>query len=209
MAQTRAQKAAAKAKARKLAAPGGTDNPEAAAESAPVQSRSPKKADATTSVRTVVVASKITRGLYLQHYNPVSMDVRVVGGGVEKRVQPMRLPDKVRIKPAIVAMGMVPNYPIVSGFSITEGVPADFWRKFVEQNPGYEPITEGILRAFDTVADAIAYAKEHEALRTGLEPLNQEKDPRVGTSMNDNVGDVDIDDETPRPKNWDQRQAVK
>jgi hypothetical protein len=58
----------------------------------------------------------------------------------------------------------------------------------------------GILRAFDTEAEAIAYAKEHRELRTGLEPLNQDGDPRVATSMNSNVGDVDIDDETPRPK---------
>lgn len=204
MAQTRAQKAAARAadKAKQRAADGGiTSTPTASAAAgvaAPVIDKSKKGAGANQSV--VFVASKITRGLYLDIFQPVQMSRRVVGGGVENYTQQMRLPDRIRIKPAVLGFGLMPNYPIVDGFSITRDVPADHWRKFVEQNSNYEPLTSGILAAFDTEADAIAYAREHKELRTGLEPLAQDADPRVQTSNNANIGDVDIDDETPRPK---------
>lgn len=201
MAQSRAQKAAAKAAAKRAASTTITTQPAAGAApevAAPTVKKTGKTAGANR--KTVFVASKITRGLYLDVFNPVEMTRRVVGGGVEKFTQMMRMPERVRIKPAVVGFGLLPNYPIIDGFSITRDVPADHWRKFVEQNSNYEPLTTGILAAFDTEADAIAYAKEHKELRTGLEPLDQSGDKRVQTSNNQNVGDVDIDDETPRPK---------
>lgn len=202
MAQTRAQKAAAKAKALKQAALAAPSN-EAAADSAPVVAapaidKSKKVAGAAQS--TVFVASKVPRGLYLQLFEFVTMDVKVLGGGVDKRVQPMRLPEKVRIRPAILAPGLTPAYLMVDGFSITDGVPADFWRKWMEQNEKLEIVESGLIRGFDTQAEAIAYAKEHAGMRTGLEPLSQEGDPRVQTSMNENLGDIEIDSDTPRPK---------
>lgn len=166
---------------------------------APTIDKSKKVAGGAQS--TVFVASKITRGLYLDIFQPTEQTRRVVGGGIERFTQQMRLPERVRIKPAVLGFGLIPAYPIVEGFSITRNVPASHWRKWVEQNPNYEPYTMGLIRAFDTEADAIAYAREHGKLRTGLEPLAQDKDPRVGTSNHQNVGDVEIDDETPRPKN--------
>lgn len=201
MAQSRAQKAASKAAAKKADRSNHTNTAAGAAPetvTAPTIDKSKKTAGENQSV--VFVASKITRGLYLDIFQPTEMTRRVVGGGVEKFTQQMRLPERIRIKPAILAFGLIPNYPIVDGFSITRDVPANHWRKFVEQNPNYEPLTSGTLRAFDTEADAIAYAKEHKELRTGLEPLSQDGDPRIQTSNNNNVGDVEIDDETPRPK---------
>lgn len=199
MAQSRAQKAASKAAARKAERSTSESAAGTAPEvAAPTVKETGKVAGANQSF--VFVASKITRGLYLDIFQPVEMSRRVVGGGVEKFTQQMRMPERVRIKPARVAMGLTPTYPIVDGFSITRDVPANHWRKFVEQNPNYEPLTSGILAAFETEADAIAYAKEHAELRTGLEPLAQDGDKRVQTSNNNNVGDVEIDDETPRPK---------
>lgn len=201
MAQTRAQKAAAKAAA-KAAERAANPNPAAASAApevqAPVIDKSKKVAGAAQS--TVFVVSRVTRGLYLQLFSFVEQQVPVMGGGTQLRRMPMRMPDKVRIKPTTLGFGLIPNYPIVDGWSITEGVPSDFWRKWIEQNPELDIVKEGMIAAFETEADARAYAKERPFQRTGLEPLSQEKDPRIQTANNQNVSDVDIDDETPRPK---------
>ena len=196
MAQTRAQKALAAAKRAKEAALLAAATPAGAAApaevTAPVIDKSKKTAGENRSV--VFVVSKITRGLYLDIFQPVEMTRKIGAGMTDKFTQQMRLPERVRIKPAVLAPGLLANYPIVDGFSITRDVPADHWRKWVEQNPQYEPYTDGLIRAFDTEAEAISYAKEFAALRTGLEPLKQEKDERVPTGANQHVGDVDIDD---------------
>lgn len=203
MAQTRAQKAAEKAAAKKAARELNTSaKTNAAADTAPIAAPTTKDTTKTAGANqsVVFVVSKITRGLYLDIFNPIVQKVPRRGGGFDEVTTQMRMPERIRIKPAVMGFGLIPNYPIIDGFSITRDVPAAHWRKWVEQNSNYEPYTMGILRAFDTEAEAIAYAKEHRELRTGLEPLNQDGDPRVATSMNSNVGDVDIDDETPRPK---------
>lgn len=143
--------------------------------------------------RTVVVVSKMPRGLYLQLTQMISQDQRVMGGGIEKRQVAMRVGDKLRIKPSVLAFGLIPNYPIIEGFSLTRDVPSAFWRAYQEQNPQIELITSGLLRAFDNEPDAIAYCREYGKLKTGLEPIDQNGDPRVEQSMNPNVSDVEID----------------
>jgi len=197
----KAQKAAAAAKAaRKAAATPST--PEASSAAAPVAAptidKSAEVAGAAQS--TVFVVSKLPRGIYLQLFSFVDQQVQVMGGGTRTQRLPMRMPEKVRIRPAVLGFGLIPAYPIIDGWSITRDVPADFWRKWVEQNPGLDIVQKGLIAGFDTEAEAMSYARERGDMRTGLEPLAQDKDPRVMTTNNQNVGDVEIDDETPRPK---------
>lgn len=194
---TKAQKAAAAAKraAGKTTTTTTNDAPaSAAAVTAPaVHDHKP----AGTNTRTVVVVCKMPRGLYLQLHEKISQDQRVMGGGLEKRDVHMRVGDKVRLKPAVLPFGAIPNYPIVEGFSLTRDVPADFWRKWMEQNPKFDMLEAGLLRAFDTEPDAVAYCREYGKLQHGLEPLNPIKDPRVEASTNPNVSDVGIDSDAP------------
>lgn len=143
---------------------------------------------------TVFVVSKMPRGLYLQTHSFIDQDVRVMGGGVEKRKVAVRNPGKFRIKPSVLEFGLIPNFPIVNGFSITRDVPSQLWRDYVQQNSQLELITSGLLAGFDTEADAIAYCNEYAALRTGLEPINPAGDPRIDQVNNPNLGDVEIDD---------------
>jgi hypothetical protein len=147
--------------------------------------------------RTVVVACKMPRGLMLQLTQFINQDTRVMGGGVEKRQVPMRVGDQVRLKPAILPFGAIPNYPIVCGFSLTRDIDANFWREYAEQNKNLTMITEGLLAAFDTEADANAYCREYEAKRTGFEPLAHRGDPRVEQTFNPNVSNIDIDTDQP------------
>jgi hypothetical protein len=151
------------------------------------------------TARTVVVVCKMPRGVYLQHTQFISQDVRVSGGGVEKRQVPMRVGAQVRLKPAVLPFGMMPNYPIVAGFSLTRDVDAEFWKTYAEQNKNLELITSGLMKAFDTEADAAAYCYEFEKLKHGLEPLSQEKDPRVEPENNPNLTDIEIDSDSDVP----------
>lgn len=186
----RATAAAAKAPA---APPASGDNITRSKVAAPAVREAKGAGGVGKTTRTVVVVSKMPRGLYLQLTQFITQDQRVMGGGVEKRQVPMRTGPQVRIKPSVQPFGMIPNYPIVNGFSLTSGVDADFWRQYAEQNKNLELITSGLLRAFDNEADATAYCREYGALKHGLEPLAQDGDPRVEKSTSENLTDIEID----------------
>lgn len=198
MALSAKQKAERAAKAARQATPTTTPTIEQLATAAGAAPEAPtirKSGDiAGENQSTVFVASKMPRGLYLQTHSFINQDVRVMGGGVEKRQVAVRNPEKFRIKPAVLAFGLIPNFPIVNGFSITKDVPSQLWRDFVQQNPNLELLTTGMLAGFNSEADAIAYANEYGKLRTGLEPIDPAGDARIEQVNNPNLGDVEIDD---------------
>lgn len=195
MALTNAQKAAKAAAA--AAAALNTKSPAAEASvEAPAVHETKGTGGVKKTARTVVVVCKMPRGLYLDIHQPVPQDVRVSGGGIEKRTIHMRMPERVRLKPAVLPYGTIPNYPIVEGFSLTRDVDADFWRKYSEQNTGLQMITEGLLRGFDNEADATAYCREYAALKHGIEPLNVDgpkPDPRIEQANSPNLTDIETD----------------
>jgi hypothetical protein len=158
------------------------------------------KAQAGENTRTVVAVCKMPRGLLLQHTEMVDQDVRVVGGGIEKRKVAMRIGEPVRLRPCVLPFGTVPNYPIVEGFSLTH-VDSNFWRTWYEQNRNFSMLSEGLLCAFDTEADARAYCQEYGKLKHGLEPLLQSGDPRTEQPNHPNVTDLDIDTDAPKARN--------
>jgi hypothetical protein len=65
---------------------------------------------------------------------------------------------------------------VVNGFGITE-VNAEFWAKWLEQNRGFPPLTKGWLFAQPTADRLYGQTKEHVALKTGLEPVDQDHLP--------------------------------
>jgi hypothetical protein len=190
----KARRAATSAKTAAAAPPASNETIEA-----PVTRETKGVGDIKVTSRKVVVVCKMPRGVYLQHTQFIDQDVRVSGGGVEKRKIPMRVGPQVRLKPAVLPFGMMPNYPIICGFSLTRDIDAEFWRTYAEQNSQLELITSGLMKAFDTEADATAYCNEFEKLRHGLEPLAQEKDPRVEPENNPNLTNIEIDSDSDVP----------
>lgn len=146
--------------------------------------------------RTVTVVCKMPRGLYIQLHEKVSQDQKVVGGGIEKRLVSMAIGEQIRLKPSVLAFGLIPNYTIVNGFSFTE-VDANFWNAWYEQNSKFGMLESGLLCAFDNEADAKAYCKEYGSLKHGLEPLSQADDPRVEQPTSLNLTSLDIDTDVP------------
>lgn len=143
--------------------------------------------------RTVVVVCKMPRGMYLQLHEIIDQQVNLSNGGTQIRKMPMRIGEQVRLKPAVLPFGAIPNYPIVDGFSLTRDVDANFWNQYYQQNSNLEMILSGLLCAFDNEIEATAYCREYGKLKHGLEPLAHQKDPRIGTSDSPNVTDIEID----------------
>lgn len=152
-----------------------------------------KEQKSTVGDRTVVVALKWPRGLFIQIHQEFDQEVNLSNGGKQMQKRQMRIGDPVRLKPSILPFGAIPNYPIVNGFSLTRDVDANFWNSYYQQNKNLEMILSGLLCAFDNEADATAYCREYGALKHGLEPLAHAKDPRIGTSDSPNVTDIEID----------------
>lgn len=67
-----------------------------------------------------------------------------------------------------------------AGFGITEGVPADFWAAWLEQHKDSELVTNGIVFAVGTVADAEAEAKSRETVKSGMEPIDPDAPQKQG-----------------------------
>lgn len=60
---------------------------------------------------------------------------------------------------------------VVGGYGLTP-VPADFWAAWSRKYAAFPPLQQGLIFAQPTVDKAAAQAREHAALRTGLEPIN-------------------------------------
>lgn len=137
------------------------------------------------SVRTVTVACKLLTGIQLQLQR---VQPRIVSGRDGDEMV------NFNIKSGKVYHVWGPELPrgglpedfvppiIVGGYALTPNIPADFWNKWVEQNKGAEYFMppegaeHGFVYAYPTTASARDAAKEQTKLRTGLEPLSNDKD---------------------------------
>lgn len=70
---------------------------------------------------------------------------------------------------------------IIGGDHVTTEIDAQYWARWKELHKGYKPLESGAIFEAKTTNDAAAKAKEFAKRRTGLEPLEKEKDPRAGS----------------------------
>lgn len=75
---------------------------------------------------------------------------------------------------------------VVGDFGITI-VDADFWEKWLSENPNYAPVKAGMIFAMPKQNDARAKAKDMAGKRSGLEPM----EPPVFNRAGDPVGTID------------------
>lgn len=146
------------------------------------------------SASTVIVASKLPMTIEIQlcrahsvmeqgRYGPVEAKVFVRDGDV------FRIRGTARIR-SDEPKGYVPP-EMIAGFSITRGIPADFWEKWAQQNQSLEFVRNGLVFAFPDLASIGDAAKDVAALRSGLEALDMadpdSPDPRVPRPTDPNV----------------------
>lgn len=61
--------------------------------------------------------------------------------------------------------------PMVAGYAVTHGVSKDFWDKWLAQNGNHDMVRNHLIYAHEKPGEGEAWARDHAAVRTGLEPL--------------------------------------
>lgn len=136
-----------------------------------------------TAAETVTVGCKLPNGLELHLDEMVDYRIPMNGGYVtEKRSR--RLPDTYTLNgraidlAKIAATGSVPHL-IVGGYGITNGIPRDFWERWLAANKDSDIVREKIVFAMADEGRAQGFALEHAGVRTGMEPIDPDAPGRT------------------------------
>lgn len=125
---------------------------------------------------TVTVACKIPNGLQLRVFKMVDSPEPVAGGTrTVKRAQ--QDGDAISVRGPAMPFGQALQNG-VGGYALTSGISAEFWAKWLEQNKDHDAVKNGLIFGSSKGDEVHGWAKEGEAVRSGLEPLSQKDDPR-------------------------------
>lgn len=136
--------------------------------------------------KVVTVACKLPNGLLLRLFDWGEQVEPVVGGGT--RVTRISRPrtDTVSINGNSVPMnGMAPPFTVIDahrrgdGFGLTHNVDAEFFAEWMRQNKDAPYVKEGLIWAYADMNSVTDRARDNEAVKSGLEPLDPEGDSRA------------------------------
>lgn len=139
---------------------------------------------------TLTVACSIPNGLKLRIFEMQKYDVPVMGGGVKEEQRAVQKREPVIIHGPAAPFGMAPAVPVRGGYALTYNVDADFFNDWLKQNKDHDAVKAGLIFAHEKGANAGDKAKEMREIRSGLEPLTPDTDPRIGKTTNKNLTDV-------------------
>lgn len=151
------------------------------------------------SKKTITVGCKLPNGIVLHLDEMVDDYEPVMGGGSRKIKVAKRLPMTVTLNGAAVPVGTpLPKHQISYGAGLTHGVDAEFFDKWLEANKEAPFVKNKLVFAATGRDSAEDQAKELEAVKTGLEPLDpsftvgkdgksKPNDYRIPRSINTNV----------------------
>ena len=80
--------------------------------------------------------------------------------------------------------------------AFTPNIPAEFWAKWLEANKGTELVRNRCIYADHSLERAEGMAEDAKEVRSGLDPLNPDKDPRAPRPINPNVLGIETADRT-------------
>lgn len=140
------------------------------------------------SGETVVIGCKLPHGLAMRVFDMIESKEPVMGGGYRETKTAVQMGDVIKVNGNAVPFGIIPEYPIVGGYALTQGVPKEFWELFEKQNEDQPYVTEHLIFAASSMERAQAQAKEMAALKNGLHPIHldskgQVDDPRAGKKI--------------------------
>lgn len=134
---------------------------------------------------TVTVCCNIPNGLLLHLYDFEKDYEPVLGGGQREIKRAVR-----RTETPVVIFGpkrdVKIEYLIVGNYALTPNVDAAFFSEWLEQNKNSPLVKNGCIYALADEASARDWAKENEARKSGLEPLDMSSavpDARVPRSI--------------------------
>lgn len=153
--------------------------------------------DAENAVRTVTVLLKHPNGLILNLYDMVDdtspRGPAAMSGPLKIARKRMGPGTEVRLNGCAEGRGSDPrpNHLIVGGYGVTPNVSKDFWDKWYEDNKDSDLVRNKIIWAMDNHNDATSWAKEHEGVKSGFEPLDPNNLPRNLNTRNLKLGSAD------------------
>lgn len=135
----------------------------------------------------VTVACKLPNGLKLQIYDMEEGSEPVMGGGTKTVKRAVSVGEPVKLNGVAVPFGKVPNYMIVGGYALTTGVDAQLFRRWMRDNWDSPIVTNKLILVHEDKVNVSDAAKDHDSIRSGLEPITPDKDPRIPRATNPNL----------------------
>ena len=128
---------------------------------------------------TVTVALKHPTGIVMEAFREERSQEPVLGGGFREVKVWRSTGRQYPINGNRVPFGQIPDYKIVGGYALTEGVPKDVYDIWCEQHSDSPLVEHKLLMAFASSDRAEGFAREHASTRSGMEPVAKSGDPRV------------------------------
>lgn len=131
---------------------------------------------------TVTVKCNIPNGIVIQAYQPVTVQVPVLGGGMREITEHHPVGERITIRGPAVPRIHDENfvYPVVdrNGFAVTQGVDAEVWKNWLEANKKSAMIVNGCVYAVED-KDAQKADNQHRGITSGAQPLARDGDVRM------------------------------
>lgn len=129
----------------------------------------------------LTVACKLPHGIVLRVFDMVPTNIPIHNGvGYREVLQAKQRPGEFTLFGTAVAMGVVPKCKIVAGYALTQKVPAELYRKWLEQNKDSDIVKNNLIFAYESLEMAEGAAQERGDLRHGMEPMALVgRDPRA------------------------------
>jgi hypothetical protein len=131
---------------------------------------------------TLTVACKLPHGLVLQNSRAI-MDGKKVLKWIKEGPE-------VVIKGCATHVGQPITKEIASGFALTHGVDAEFFRTWIEHHAEFPAVKEGLIFAYETAEAVAGEAKDKAELESGFEPLDPDKMPAEFSAPGETVEKV-------------------
>lgn len=88
-----------------------------------------------------------------------------------------------------------PSKPqMMNGYALTENVEKDFWDAWSAQHAKAPYVMSKMIMAYDSLDSVRGVSKERAGEMSGLEPMSQDRDPRIPRSSNPAVSNVETEE---------------
>lgn len=130
---------------------------------------------------TVTVACKLPHGLVLRLHTMEDVNEPTAGGGFRKVKRAQVVGEPVTIKGYSRRFDRRTEQApaaISSSYALTYGVDADFFKKWLDQNKDLDAVKNNLIWAHGEPDMVEGFIKEHEAQKSGFEPIDPNNLPR-------------------------------
>jgi hypothetical protein len=136
---------------------------------------------------TCIVGCKLPNGIILQLSEMQDSHESMPLGGVQRVKIGRKIGEQFTLKGNRVPVGgdgqrIIPDYLILggvdAGYALTHGIPREFMERWMDQNKDNDIVKNKMVIIANDEASIRSMAKENEAVKSGLEPLDPANPPR-------------------------------